>query len=111
MTTPREEITRYLQRMPGAREAMHGDPQYHYQVKWLERMFELLNLALEDEGIPEDIRTRVIRNVLYGGVDESEARRRTDLMNRMKEVAMHGRLTQPHMVPVPTDLLRNGGKV
>ncbi|MER7331693.1 MULTISPECIES: hypothetical protein [unclassified Micromonospora] len=87
----RDELDRYLQRMPNAREARLNDPQYHWQMQWAQRMLELLDLALDNEGIPEDTRVRVIRTVLYGTADESEAMRRIDQTQRLTQEAMERR--------------------
>lgn len=101
MTNVRDEIDRYLQRMSNAREAMLKDPQYHWQMEWARRNLELMNLALDNEGIPEDIRVRVIRTVLYGTADESEALRRIDQTQRLMQKARLDFMSCPTVIPIP----------
>ncbi|MEU0078537.1 hypothetical protein ABZY58_11625 [Micromonospora tulbaghiae] len=105
MTGVRDEIDRYLQRMPHAREAMLKDPQYHWQIQWARRNLELMDLALDNEGVPEDVRVRVIRTVLYGTADEAEALRRIDqTQRRMQEVRLDF-MSRPQVIPIPDGLL------
>lgn len=68
-----DAIDRYRSRMPGAREAQLNDPQYAHNTAWLQRMLEIADMAMEDEQIPEQSRARVIRTILYGSPDETEA--------------------------------------
>lgn len=68
-------ISRYLRRMPGAKEAHALDPQYHAQISLLRRMLSVADMVMEDEGVPEEIRLRVIRTIMYGSPDEGAAER------------------------------------
>lgn len=72
-STVQAAIDRYCGRLPGALEAQHNDPQYAHHMAWLSRMLEIADMAMEDEQIPEQSRARVIRTILYGSPDETDA--------------------------------------
>ncbi len=60
----------YLKRVPGSRDAINLDPQFSMQTKWLRRALRLLDIAMEDEGVPEHVRGRVLRVVCYGTAED-----------------------------------------
>jgi len=66
-------IDRWLTRIPEAAKAYHQDPYYHAQMVWMRRMLTTMDMAMEDEGVPETIRQRVVRVVIFGGPDEVAA--------------------------------------
>ena len=66
-------IDRYESRMPNAREARLTDPHYAYQAQVLRETLEIADMAMEDEGIPESSRRRVVSTILYGGPSEADA--------------------------------------
>jgi len=70
-------MSRYLNGVADADKAYATDPMYHAQVAWMRRTFTALDLVMEDEGIPEDVRLRVIRTLIYGAPSEAEALERT----------------------------------
>lgn len=78
-------INRFLGRMPDAREANHTDPQYRWQITWLRRMLATMDLAMEDEGVPEHVRLRIIRTLVYGAPNEAEALARVEQMKAHAE--------------------------
>lgn len=64
-------INRYLQRVGGeAMRAYMNDPMYHHHVQAMRRWLVVTDLAMEDEGIAVEQRDRVLRSVLYGGMDD-----------------------------------------
>jgi hypothetical protein len=92
-------VDRYRRRIDGDR-ADRDDPQYHWQWRWLVNMLEVVDMAMEDEGIDERSRERVIRTILYGAPDPIEADRRIDEQRRMVD-EMRSRPLGP--IVVPTD--------
>jgi hypothetical protein len=66
-------IDRWLSRIPQAAKAYHQDAYYHAQMVWMRRMLTTMDMAMEDEGVPEVIRQRVVRVVIFGGPDEVAA--------------------------------------
>ncbi len=73
MTRTKELIDRWLSRIPNAAAAYRNDPVYHAQLQHMRRLFEALDMVLEDEGIGEQARTRIIRTLVYGAPDEAQA--------------------------------------
>lgn len=80
-----EVISRYLSRMPGAQEANALNAEYHAQIALLRRLLTVADLVMEDEGVPESVRLRVLRTVMYGSPDEGAAERQQ--VDRAKLVA------------------------
>jgi hypothetical protein len=73
----REAVDRYARRMGITQRTTEAqDPIYHFQWEHLRRVLETADMAMEDEGIPEESRSRVIRTILYGSPDEADAIRR-----------------------------------
>jgi len=98
----RDVIERYEQRMPGAGHARQQDAQYAHQWRWMQSMLTVADMAMEDEGVPEDVRARVIRTVVYGGPDVADAELRMEL----NEAAVKRLAEQPPWLVVPDDLRR-----
>lgn len=73
-------LERWLERIPEGRTANLYDAQYRAQFTWMRRAFTAMDLAMEDEGIPEPTRLRIIRTLVYGAPDEAEALARMDRM-------------------------------
>lgn len=84
----RNAIDRYLSRIPGADSARTFDPVYAAQMTYLQRVLETVDMAMEDEGVPESTRVRVIRTVVYGAPDEYAAHERMARTEELKEWAM-----------------------
>jgi hypothetical protein len=63
-------IRSYLQRMPDAEHVYHSDPVYHAQMHILRRALIAVDMAMEDEGVPHEVRLRVLRAGAYGSLDE-----------------------------------------
>lgn len=69
----------FMRRYPGAPKAAALDPMFHAETRVLRALLACTDMAMEDEGVPDDIRARVIRSVLFGAmpdVDESAERMR-----------------------------------
>lgn len=78
-------MDRWLNRIPDARRAYSNDPQYHAQIAWMRRAFAAFDLAMEDEGIPEQVRERILRTLLHGGPSEAEALQRMEALRSQVE--------------------------
>jgi hypothetical protein len=61
-----EALGRYLDQQSGMREALLHDPVQHAQIEALRQTLTLTERALADEGIPEDVRRRVVNRVVWG---------------------------------------------
>ena len=85
-----ELISRYLARMPDAPHANAKDAQYHAEIARLRKLLTLLDMAMEDEEIPEDKRVRIIRCVIYGGPDEAAALERMQRLELDIQAVMRG---------------------
>lgn len=80
----REAINRYARRMGIIERATEAqDPIYHFQWEHLRRVLETADMAMEDEGIAEESRSRVIRTILYGAPDEADVERRIQEREQM----------------------------
>jgi hypothetical protein len=75
-------INQWLYRMPDAAQAYRHDAMYHAQIKWLRRLMVAADMAMEAEGVPEQARDRVVRSLILGAPDESEALARTEQMEK-----------------------------
>lgn len=81
-------VDRWLKRIPEAEHAYRDDPQYHQSLKLMHRTLIALNMAMEDEGIPEDVRLRVVRAVMHGAPDEIAAEERMKQRQQQVEEAL-----------------------
>jgi hypothetical protein len=93
-----EEYRRYVDRMPGAREASLTDPTYASQMHFIRRMLATTELALENERVPDEVRQRVIRTVLFGSPDPEEGIRRQEQHRAMVAQLRNAPITV-HQVP------------
>jgi len=91
-------IDRWLSRIPEAAKAYHQDAYYHSQMVWMRRMLTTMDMAMEDEGVPEVIRQRVVRVVIFGGPDEVQA------LARMEKAEHPLYLIQPDEVATPEQI-------
>ncbi len=66
-------VTEHMRRDPDADRAYHHDATYSAQDRWLRGMLRLVDEVMEHEGVPEQVRERVVRCVLYGSPDSSDA--------------------------------------
>jgi hypothetical protein len=73
MSRTKKIIDRWLDRIPNAATAYRTEPVYHAQLQHMLRLFEALDMVMEDEGIDEEKRTRIIRTLVYGAPDEAQA--------------------------------------
>jgi hypothetical protein len=80
-----ELIDRYLDRVHRASEADLMDATYHAMIGWMRRLLTSVDMVMEDEGIPEAIRLRIIRAAIYGAPDETAALDRIDAHRRAAE--------------------------
>lgn len=69
----RQARERWARRMPGATHVQHYDAVTHFQTHYIDTMLTLADMAMEDEGIPEHVRQRVIRTVVYGSPNPADA--------------------------------------
>lgn len=69
----RQARERWADRMPGAHHAYMNDPTTHYQVQLMDAILATVDMAMEDEGVPEDARQRIIRTVVYGSPNPADA--------------------------------------
>ncbi|GAA4439502.1 hypothetical protein [Phytohabitans houttuyneae] len=83
-----EQFQRYVDRMPGARAAYVHDATYAAQMKFIRRMLYTVDLALETEGVAEDVRQRVTRMVLFGSPDPDAADDRAREHERLMTAVM-----------------------
>lgn len=61
-----DTLNRYLAQQPGMREALLTDPVQHMQAEALRRTLAMVERALIDEGLPDDVRRRVVNRVVWG---------------------------------------------
>lgn len=59
-------LSRYLDQQPGMRQALLHDPAQHMQVEALRRTLSMVERALADEGLPDDVQRRVVNRVVWG---------------------------------------------
>lgn len=61
-----DALGRYLDQQPGMREALLTDPVQKMQAEALRQTLSMVERALTDEGVPDDVRRRVINRVVWG---------------------------------------------
>jgi hypothetical protein len=61
-----DALSRYLDRQPGMREALLHDPVQNMQAEMLRQTLTMVERALTDEGVPDEVRRRVINRVIWG---------------------------------------------
>jgi hypothetical protein len=79
----REVIDRYLARYPQADEAARTSAEFAHDVALLRRLLHTLDLVMEDEGVGEPARTRILRTVLYGAADPDAAVRHEERVKQL----------------------------
>jgi len=80
------EFQRYVDGMPGVRAAYLTDAEYSAQMKFIRRMVETMDLALDTEEVPVDVRRRVVRMVLFGSPDPDAAEQLQREMKRVQQM-------------------------
>lgn len=75
-----DTLGRYLDQQPGMRQALLTDPLQKAQVEALRQTLNMVERALIDEGMPDDVRRRVINRVVWG-----EPEGRVDVHARMQD--------------------------
>lgn len=87
-----DTISRYLAQQPGMREALLHDPMQHAQAEALRQTLSMVERALVDEGVPDDVRRRVINRVVWGepeGLVDVHARMRApERLRRERELLL-----------------------
>lgn len=68
----------HMRRDPNARQAYYHDALYSAQIRFLRGMLRLADEVMEHEGVPERVRERVVRCVIYGTPDGADAVIRID---------------------------------
>jgi hypothetical protein len=82
----RSWVGRYVTRT-GGRNVLHNDPQYAAEIHQLTRIFEMLDMAMENEDVPKKTRDRVIRACVFGTPDFVDAEARIiDREQKMKRL-------------------------
>jgi hypothetical protein len=76
-----DALARYLNQQPGMREALHNDPVQHAQTEMVRQSLAAAERAMADEGIPEEVRRRVINRIVWG-----EPEGRVDMHAQMDRV-------------------------
>lgn len=61
-----DALGRYLDQQPGMREALRHDPVQKAQIEALRQTLTMMERALTDEGLSEDVRRRVVNRVVWG---------------------------------------------
>lgn len=61
-----DTLNRYLAQQPGMREALLRDPVQHMQAEALRQTLAMVERALADEGVPDDVQRRVVNRVVWG---------------------------------------------
>jgi hypothetical protein len=61
-----DTLNRYLSQQPGMREALRNDPGQHMQAEALRRTLDMVERAMIDEGMPVEVRRRVVNRVIWG---------------------------------------------
>lgn len=61
-----DTLNRYLAQQPGMRQALLTDPAQHMQIEALRRTLRMVERALADEGLPDDVQRRVVNRVIWG---------------------------------------------
>jgi hypothetical protein len=59
-------IARYVDLQPGLREALLHDPMQTAQIESLRQTLTMVERALADEGVPDEVRRRVINRTVWG---------------------------------------------
>lgn len=77
-----DESDWYRHNMPGAAKAAATDPMYQFQTTWLRSILDLADMVMEGEGVPPDVRRKVVRGLLYGSPNVADA----ELRVRQNEV-------------------------
>lgn len=89
MTTPQGGYAAALLRDWAARgliDTASTDVAYSLQVNLLREMLAMLETILEQEGVPWETATRVIRSVLYGTPSVAEGQYRRHLQTQMADL-------------------------
>lgn len=86
-----DTLGRYLDQQPGMRDALIHDPVQKMQAEALRQTLTMVERALTDEGVPDDVRRRVINRVVWG---EPEGR-----------VDVHARMPDPERLRRERELL------
>jgi hypothetical protein len=61
-----DALGRYLNQQPGRRQALLHDPAQHMQVEALRRTLCMVERAMIEEGLPDDVQRRVVNRVVWG---------------------------------------------
>lgn len=86
-----DALGRYLDQQPGMRQALLTDPVQNMQAKALRQTLNMVERALVDEGVPDDVRRRVINRVVWGEPEGS--------------VDVHARMLDPERLRRERELL------
>ncbi|MFF7881021.1 hypothetical protein ACH40F_07915 [Streptomyces sp. NPDC020794] len=59
-------LGRYLDQQPGMRQALLEDPVQHAQAEMMRQLLNHAERAMADEGIPPEVRRRVVNRIVWG---------------------------------------------
>lgn len=59
-------LGRYLDQQPGMRQALLEDPVQHAQTELMRRTLAAAERGMTDEGIPPEVRRRVVNRIVWG---------------------------------------------
>lgn len=95
-----DTLGRYLDQQPGMRQALLTDPVQKMQAEVLRQTLSMVERALVDEGVPDDVRRRVINRVVWGEPEGSvdvhaRMRRERDLLLTTFDPSEFGRPPNP----------------
>ncbi|MBO3751556.1 hypothetical protein J5X84_36250 [Streptosporangiaceae bacterium NEAU-GS5] len=76
----------YLIRI-GADDMYRREPVFYAQWNFLRETLERIEVVLQDEHLPPDQVERILRSILYGGPSKSDAERRLETIQQMKDLA------------------------
>lgn len=69
----RDARARWQNGVPGAMHAQAYDATTRYQLHWMDAVLSLVDMAMEDEGVPEGCRRRVINAAVYGSPNPADS--------------------------------------
>jgi hypothetical protein len=87
-------LNRYLDQQPGMRKVLLTDPVQHALAEQLRQTMDAVEHALINEGVPEDVRHRVINRVIWG-----EPEGRVDVHTQKQEQAIAAYNSMPMLSP------------
>jgi hypothetical protein len=91
----------YMDRHPEAQQAFMDSPTYNADVRRTVSILRVVDIAMEDEEVPESARVRVIRMTLYGNADPTAA----EYWSRQQAALRRAIESQPPIMDVPREFV------